>query len=433
MFIIGNFCLRNSSFKSGRLVLMLKQKRWIPIAFIGLILLGILIYEIPFVKSHVDWRMQRIEAYMNGVLHPVDSIPTALPETAVAVQNIPTQATPIVSTPAPTIAVTATTTPLPLQVFLPSPAFEDEKKFPNDCGPATLAMTLRMYGWQGDQFTINKVIKPLPDDRNVNPDELVYWVRNYAGWLNATYRVNGNLTLIKQLLAAGFPVMIEETFMFDQPFWPKDDLWAAHYILITGYDDSSQNFTVQDAFHGPDLLIPYEKLYSDWEPFNHLYLIVYKPEQEDQLKALLGADWDPDVNRQNALNDTKTFLASNPNDAFAWFNYGSDLVYFDRYSEANTAYDTARKIGLPQRMFRYQFGPFIADFNTNRLDDLMQITQYTLDLANSYSEEAWLWQGWALYRKGDTQGAIAKWRKALSIRPGYVDAINALQFVGVQP
>ena len=39
---------------------------------------------------------------------------------------------------------------------------------------------------------------------------------------------------------------------------------------------------------------------------------------------------------------------------FAWFNLGSDLVYFDRYEEAALAYDKARELGLPLRMFRYQ-------------------------------------------------------------------------------
>ncbi len=49
------------------------------------------------------------------------------------------------------------------------------------------------------------------------------------------------------------------------------------------------------------------------------------------------------------------------------------------------------------------------------------------------SEEAWLWNGWALYRTGDTQKAIDSWRKALKVHPGYQDALYALQFVGSTP
>jgi hypothetical protein len=83
-------------------------------------------------------------------------------------------------------------------------------------------------------------------------------------------------------------------------------------------------------------------------------------------------------------------------------------------------------------MFRYQFGPFIANFQTNRTDDLLALTEYALQ-RTEMSEEAWLWHGWALYRKGNIPGAIADWRKALFIRPGYEDALYALNFAGATP
>ena len=35
--------------------------------------------------------------------------------------------------------------------------------------------------------------------------------------------------------------MIEESFYFEEPYWTDDDLWAAHYQLVTGYDDSTQD------------------------------------------------------------------------------------------------------------------------------------------------------------------------------------------------
>jgi hypothetical protein len=405
----------------------------------GLILLAVLTYRIPAVESLVDWRIFRITTYFNGVVHPVGAVPTALVDpTNQTSATIPASlATPIVLTPAPRIEVASTSTgaPLPQQVSLPAPAFEDEKKFPNNCGPATLTMALRMVGWSGDQFAISDVIKPQKEDRNVNPDELVWWVRNNPGGLGlkAETRVNGNISLLKQLLAAGYPVIIEETFIFDSAYWPNDDLWAAHYVLLTGYDDAKKDFIVQDAFHGPNLTVSYDKLQQDWEPFNHLYLIVYLADQEQGLRNILGANWDVNLNRQNALTDTQAATVSFPNDAYAWYNYGSNLVYFDRYEEAVSAYNAARKIGLHQRMMRYSFGPFLADFYTNRFADLLVITQDTLDKAESngkkWSEEAWLWKGWGLFGLGKTSDAINAWNIAIDLHPKYCDAENAIAFV----
>jgi tetratricopeptide (TPR) repeat protein len=278
------------------------------------------------------------------------------------------------------------------------------------------------------------VIKPVTGDRNVNPEEMAYWVRNYAGWLRVEYRVGGDLETLKRLIAARYPVIIEGTTSLnpDDTGWPDDDLWAAHYLLLTGYDDSSQVFTVQDAYRGPDKKLPFEQLLSEWKPFNYLYMVVYLPEQEPELQALLASNWDRDVNRQNSLAASEAATLVDPVDAFAWFNLGSNLVYFERYGEANAAYDKAREIGLPQRMFRYQFGPFLANFHAHRTEDLLALTDYALQ-RTEMSEETWLWHGWALYRQGDTLKAIENWRKALAIRPGYEDALYALSFVGATP
>ncbi len=161
-------------------------------------------------------------------------------------------------------------------------------------------------------------------------------------------------------------------------------------------------------------------------------MVIFLPEEEPELQQILGSNWDPDLNRQNSLAASQAATAEDPSDAFAWFNLGSNLVYFERYQEANVAYDKSREIGLPQRMFRYQFGPFLANFHAHRTDDLLALTNYALQRTDM-SEETWLWHGWALARQGDTNGAVENWRRALSIHPGYEDALYALDFVGATP
>jgi tetratricopeptide (TPR) repeat protein len=340
------------------------------------------------------------------------------------VPNLPT------ATNAPTATQQPSPTPIPASLQLSAPTWEQQG--PNNCGPATLALYLRYYGWEGDQENISKVVKPLEEDRNVNPEELVYYVRTHAGWLSAEFRVGGDLQLIKQLVAAGFPVMIEESFYFDKPYWPNDDLWAAHYLLVTGYDDAVQSFTGQDSFHGPNQSIQYVTLDEYWQIFNRVYLLVYPPAQEEKLKAILGDNWDPDTNRQHALDVATAETESDPRNAFTWFNLGSNLVYFGRYGEAASAYDTARTIGLPQRMLRYQFGPFFAYFHAFMTDELLAVTDYALQRTPN-SEEALLWHGWALYRLGKKLEATADWQKAIEYRPGYEDAQYALDFAASNP
>ena len=404
--------------------------------FLALMSVVILTLQIPAINSRVAWRYEVARTYLRSVLNPVGAVPTAIPSTPNATNTTSPTAvvtvTPTVQITDTPIPATPTLAPPPQQAALASPPYE--KQAPNNCGPAALSMMLHMFGWTGDQKTVSDVIKPVNGDRNVNPEELAYWVHNFAGWLRMEYRVGGDLETLKRLIAAGYPVMIEGTTSLnpDDTGWPDDDLWAAHYLLLTGYDDTTQIFTVQDPYRGPDKKVPYEQLETEWKPFNYLYLIVYLPEREAELQTLLGSNWDRDVNRQSAMDRAQAATAQDPNDAFAWFNVGSNLVYFERYGEANTAYDQARQLGLPQRMFRYQFGPLIANFQANRTDDLLALTDYALQ-RTEMSEETWLWHGWALYRQGNTNGAIEDWRKALSIHPGYEDALYALSFVGAAP
>jgi hypothetical protein len=408
------------------------------LVLLGLAIVALLFYQIPSVKARLDWRVDVARTYLRGVINPAGELPAPVetndPSTATPSPTATPTLTPVPSQPTPTDILTATPTltptPIPAAFSLPAPGWE--KQGLNNCGPATLAIYLRHYGWEGSEKDIAVLLKPLDEDRNVNPEELVYYVRNYAGWLGAEFRVGGDVELMKKLIAAGFPVMIEESFYFEQPYWPNDDLWAAHYFLLTGYDDATQLFTGQDSFHGPDLTISYDKLDKEWKLFNRVYLLLYRPEQEETLKSILGEDWDPDANRQNALEVAKAETEADPNDAFAWFNLGSNQVFFGNYSEAATAYDKAREIGLPQRMLRYQFGPFFAYFHSGQSDDLMALTEYALDITPN-SEEALLWHGWGLYRLGKDVEAIAEWRKALEANPNYTDAVYALNFVGVTP
>ncbi len=405
-----------------------------------LVVAAALIYQLPPVQSRLGWRIDFAMAYVRGVIYPVKDMPTpdtavsqsfqaSLPPPAVTTRHLATLDPTAGATQEPTAAASPTPTrpPLPASASLTPPAYE--KQDLNNCGPTTLSLYLRYYGWQGTQYTITDVIKPVLADRNVNVDELIYFASTRVGWLKSMYRVGGNLELLKSFLAYGLPIAIEEGFRDDASYWPNDDLWAGHYLLLTGYNDKTGTFITQDTFYGANREVPYAELDHNWEAFNRVYLLIYPPDQEDTVKYLLGENWDEAKNRQNALAEAQAEASANPKDAFAWFNVGTNQIYFQDYTDAAQAYDTAREIGLPQRMLRYQFGPFVAYFNTGRTADLLALTEYALKITPN-SEEDHLWHGWALVRKGDNTGAAADFRSALEVHPNYQEAIYALNYIG---
>jgi len=383
-----------------------------------------LLYFLPPIHDRLSWRVDFATSFLRGALRPVSAIPTAEPETLQVVIT-PTIAPLPLATPTP-LQPTPMPTALPASASLPAPTFEQQTM--NNCGPAALSTYLRFYGWEGNQESVANILKPRPEDRNVNVEELVYFVRNNAGWLNIQYRVGGDVQLLKSLLANGIPVMVEESFHMDQKYWPNDDLWAGHYQFITGYNDATGTFVAQDTYYGPNLAISYDELENAWQSFNHVYILIYPPEKEETVKTLLGDEWDVDVNRQHTLEEARRATMREPENTFAWFNLGSNLVYFEQYNEAAAAYDQARALGFPQRMLRYQFGPFIAYFNARRTEDLMTIAKYAVNITPN-SEEARLWLGWAHYRSGDRSAALSEFKKALYYNETYPDAIYALDFL----
>lgn len=405
---------------------------------IVLLVVGVLLYQVPEINIRLNWRVDVAITYIRNVINPVGQMPTPLPQPAAAVTPFPSQ-TPtnqpaeqplITPSPGPTSTRTPTPTALPQSINLGSPSWE--KQTPNNCGPATLSLYLRSHNWEGNQADISDLLKPETGDRNVNVEELIYYVRTQAGWLNAEYRVGGDIELLKRFLAAGLPVMIEEGDLLDEQYWPNDDRWAGHYLLLSGYDETTQTFIAQDTFRGPDRTVPYQSVAESWQAFNYVYLLVYRTDQTELVKSILGEDWDPDINRQKALELAQSQTIQDPNNAYAWFNLGSNQVYFERYHEAAQAYDTARQVGLPQRMLRYQFGPFFAYFFSGRNDDLLALTKYALQRTPN-SEETLLWRGWGRYRAGETSRAMDDFQAALEENPFYQDAKYALEYIIANP
>ncbi len=414
---------------------------WIFVILISAILLAFLFFQIPPVQERIGWRLDAALTNLRGLADPAGNLPTAVPATENPLPTpsvvpsgkvTPTQRPAPTTPPEPAATPEKTLPPLPPQYSLNTPPFEFQDW--NNCGPAALSIYLRHYGWEGDQNDIAEVIKPVRSDRNVNIDEMKYFVNTQAGWLKSEYRVGGSMQQLKSLIAAGIPVMVEVGFLLDENdpgLRHDDDRWTGHYLLLTGYDDTRQVFTAQNVFVGPDQPVSYRDLEENWSAFNHVLMVLFKPDQEAVVQEILGEDWNPESNRQRALLASQDETSRLPDNAFAWFNLGTNLLYYNRYSDAARAYDRARQLGLPQRMLRYQFGPFIAYFHANRIDELMTLVDYALKITPN-SQEALLWQGWGLYRRNDRQGALDSFNEVLEENPTYEDARYAINFINQQ-
>ena len=289
----------------------------------------------------------------------------------------------------------------------------------NNCGPATLTMGLSYWGWWGDQAVAATYLKPRSDDKNVSPAEMVAFVNREVEEANAVYRYAGDLDLLKRLVAAGFPVIIETGFE------PEDLDWMGHYRLIVGYSERQATFATFDSYQGADILVSYDELDAVWQHFNRVYVVVYAPDREAEVAGLLGADWDPARNRMHALKVAQVETGAAPDNPFARFNLGTSYVLNEQYDDAARAFDEARRLGLPWRMLWYQFGPLEAYLHVNRLDDVVALAE-TVVAHTPYVEEMHYYLGMVHMQRGEYDSAQHLFQRALYYNHHYARAQSAL-------
>ena len=397
-----------------------------------------LIYSIPAVNEKVAWRVNEALAQIKYAISPPEKVLFVPKEGPPTEASYPT-ATDTVPTPQLVPATTSTlvvsATPLPEKITLIGAQHEYQTW--NNCGPATLAMALTYWGWDGDQQPIAAFTKPNSRDKNVMPYELSNYVLEETGF-EIVYRTGGDIELLKRLLAAELPVIIEKGFE-GRDF----DGWMGHYVLVTGYDETERKFIVQDSYYGPDQSIQYEDLESNWRAFNFTYLVIYPIERWKDVIVILGPNFDVEYsNRSSAQVATEDVVQLAGRDHFfAWFNLGSSLVQLQDYAGAALAYDKAFDVYTdipdqerPWRMMWYQTGPYSAYFYTGRYQDVMELATTTLKaMSEPVLEESYYWRARSLEALGDNDRARMDLRTALKYHPGFEPALTRLHQLGDVP
>ena len=306
------------------------SRTWFLLLIPILILLAALIYQIPFVYDRMSWRVEDLKTRIIYAINPPDEaifIPVGgTPAATPFIASSPDTPEPSPEGPIATDTVMAITpTALPERVILDGVVYVHQHERWNYCGPANLAMALNYWGWPGDRDDIARVVKPGindPDlsfiqqgrlDKNVMPSEMIGFVAGHTDY-NIVARFGGDLDLLK-------------------------------HMITTGYDETAGEFVVQDAYlePGKDMRVDYQTYLEGWRSFDYLFMVIYPPERQDQVLALLG-DWaDPAWSYSHALEiaEEEIQTLTGVNAFYAWFNKGTSLVKMEHYLEAGEAFDHA--------------------------------------------------------------------------------------------
>jgi predicted double-glycine peptidase len=148
----------------------------------------------------------------------------------------------------------------------------------NNCGPAAIAEVLHFWGVEQTQGQAQAALRPDGNNRGMWPYGVPAYVSNLG--VSSLMGVGGNPTMIKALVANGFPVIASQ--------WVSATDREGHYREIEGFDDARQVFVSTDSYLGPNHEIGYAEFDQIWTG-NQRFMVIYPPAKQPLLDAVLAS------------------------------------------------------------------------------------------------------------------------------------------------
>ncbi len=421
---------------------------------IGIIAVAGVVFGLPSIRDRITYHLNDWMTQARLFFNPPEEVAFQANNTsavdlqstlqAAAVSPTLTQ-TLLQETPIPSATPTITPTPLPQQASIDGVTYFSQVGYFNYCAPANLSMAMSFWGWTGSMTSVGSILKPYDRDKNVMPYEMLEYAQTYAG-LNGVIRVGGDLDILRRMIAAGYPVLVETGVYFRDISGVVS--WMGHYQVVTGYDDASATLVAQDSYVEPNHPEDYDAFMTAWRSFNFTYILLYPADHESEVMALLGEDADETANYQRTYEEAsnEVYNLTGVDQFFAWYNVGSNLTLLQDYAGAAAAYDQAFTVYntlpedltvRPYRILWYETGPFFAYYYMGRYQDVINMaTENSINLVRDSDpalEESYYWRGMARAALGDSDGAITDLQTALLYHPNFPPAVTELQTLGVNP
>jgi tetratricopeptide (TPR) repeat protein len=213
----------------------------------------------------------------------------------------------------------------------------------NNCGPASVVMALSSFGITADQEAARLALRGPDWRRGMSPVGVDPWVRELYG-LRAVWRNNGTNDLIKALISNGFAPLVTQ--------WMEDPSVSriAHWRSVVGYDDRAGVFYSNDPMRGRYVPLAYDWFDRVWQPFSYRYLVMYRPEDEALLRAIVGDQWSDRLMRDAYYDRAKAEAARRP-DAASLLAYGEAAYQDGHFDEAVAAFQQGLALGSAEGVF----------------------------------------------------------------------------------
>ncbi|OGC51196.1 hypothetical protein A2W32_05650 [candidate division WWE3 bacterium RBG_16_37_10] len=292
----------------------------------------------------------------------------------------------------------------------------------NNCGPASLSMTLSYFGIKVSQKEIGDDLRPYQnpqgdnDDKSVTLNELAEKAKEYG--LIPYHRQNGNIELLKYFITYDIPVI---TFT-----WTKPNEDIGHYRVVKGFDETSNELIQDDSLQGKNLRFKYDDFNVLWHKFNYEYLVLVPKDKVGIAEAILGDNKEESKSWKNAVEILTKFLERNPDDVPARFSLSISYYYTGEYKKSTEQFEMVQN-KLSKRALWYQIEPIQAYFEMENYNKVMEISENILNNGNRAFSELYMLRGRIYLIKGDLKKAKAEFEKAVYYNKNIEEAKETLR------
>jgi len=287
----------------------------------------------------------------------------------------------------------------------------------NNCGPATTSMVLQYFGYTVGQDVTKAALRTNPDDKNVFSYEMQAYLKKDFG-VDSKLLYNGDIEILKVLIANGFYVVVEDWLH------PNEDI--GHVTILRGFDDERGVLIADDSYLGTDIVYKYAEFdQTQWKAFNREYIPIYRHDQEEKVKKILGENWDSKKMYEGAVKKAEEEIAKNDRDMHAYFNLGTSYYGLGEYERAFEAFEKSKAIGWPRRMLWYQIQPVQTLVELGKYQEALTTADIGLWANDSFSE-LHVEKARAYIGLNDKQKAREEIQKALQYAPNLQSAKDLL-------
>lgn len=284
----------------------------------------------------------------------------------------------------------------------------------NNCGPATYSMALSYQNISAPQAELGKILRPYQiqsgdnDDKSVRIEEIAEHAETEYG-LNAYYRPNGTIALLKEFISRDIPVVLR--------VWLNDTEDIGHYIIVRGYDDSSKQIIFDDSYYGPNRRVGYETLNRRWESFLYSFLVLGSDQKTSVIEGILGEMAAEQTAWQQLLTRTDGYYL----DMYRNFNQSVAYYYLGDYKSSIATYESIAT-ELPGRMLWYHLEPIWAYEKAGNSDKVFSITNNILNKNNRAFSELYVIRARMYIADGNVSAAKNELDLAIRYNQNYLEA-----------